>query len=106
MTPALEGIVPPDWLDLGGWADTNTAPPERLWRTLVADRGQDGVNPPTYYPRACQHALAQTVQGGALNTQNLIVKGGSTVVARFLQRLQAVVLHSLRMFRTCAASKD
>lgn len=98
-SPAFEGIIPPDWFELGGWTDTRTVPPERLWRTLVADGGQDGANPPTYYSRALQHALAQTVQGGSLNTQAQIAKGGSTVVVKFLQRLQAVVW-TRRLIRT------
>jgi hypothetical protein len=89
--PALEGIIPSSWLEFGGWIDTSSPPPDQLWRTLVADRGPDGSNPPSYYPRAFKHVLLQCVAGGALNTEQLIAKGDSSIVAQFLRRVQSVI---------------
>jgi hypothetical protein len=47
--------IPKEWADIGGWTHIEKRPPpDEFWRTLVADRGRDGRNPPVYYSRACQ----------------------------------------------------
>ena len=89
--PAIEGNVPRDWLELGGWNDTTKDPPESFWRTLVADRDEKGHNPPSYYRRACKHVFAQRVERGSLNTERLIGNEDSRIMANFLKRVQAVV---------------
>jgi hypothetical protein len=83
--------VPHDWLELGGWNDITTDPPESFWRTLVADRDEKGHNPPSYYRRACKHAFAQRVERGSLNTERLIGNEDSRIMVSFLKRVQAVV---------------
>ncbi|OCL04594.1 HET-domain-containing protein, partial [Glonium stellatum] len=87
--PAHEGIVPSDWLEFGGWTDRSAAPPEELWRTLVANRGPDGTNMPTYYRRACKHALLHGLEGGGLHTNRILAECSSSIVAKFLRRVQA-----------------
>lgn len=58
---AMEGIIPHSWLEAGGWKDSSAFPPDAFWRTIVADRGPNGVNPPAFYPRACKTALNKSV---------------------------------------------
>lgn len=50
--------IPHEWQILGGWRDrSKERPPDRFWRTLVADRTSSGDNPPTWYARACEHTF-------------------------------------------------
>ena len=88
---AADGIILNEWLSDGGWTDRSALPPDEFWRTLVADRGPNGVNPPTFYPRACKAALNQSVKGGHISTNTLVHNGKSTIVAKFLRRVQEVI---------------
>ena len=88
---AADGIILNEWLSAGGWTDLSALPPDEFWRTLVADRGPNGVNPPTFYPRACKAALNQSVKGGHISTNTLVQNGKSTIVAKFLRRVQEVI---------------
>ena len=88
---AADGIILNEWLSAGGWTDMSALPPDEFWRTLVADRGPGGVNPPTFYPRACKAALNQSVRGGHISTSTLVHNGKSTIVAKFLRRVQEVI---------------
>lgn len=85
------GAIPKDWVDQAGWKDTREDPPEEFWRTLVADRGRHGRNPPTYYARACKESITKGLRSGALNTTALINDGRCSVVAEFFRRVQAVI---------------
>lgn len=88
---AMEAIIPHDWLDAGGWIDRSALPPDAFWRTLVADRGPNGLNPPSFYPRACKSALQQSVDGSDIGTNAIVHNGKSTVVADFLRRVHEVI---------------
>lgn len=88
---AADGIIFREWLSAGGWTDMSALPPDEFWRTLVADRGRNGVNPPMLYPRACRAALKQSVKGGHVHTDTLIRDVRSTSVANFLRRVQEVI---------------
>ena len=66
---AIAGNVSPSWLIFGDWRDRTAAPPDRFWRTLVADRGPDGLSPPPYYDRACQYAVNQGVKRAGVNAE-------------------------------------
>ena len=88
---AADGIILNEWLSAGGWTDMSALPPDEFWRTLVADRGPNSVNPPTFYPRACKAALNQSVRGGHISTSTLVHNGKSTIVAKFLRRVQEVI---------------
>jgi hypothetical protein len=98
---ASNGNLPYQWLTAGGWKDTSQNPPEELWRTLVADRGPGGRNPPTYFPRACREAMkfkANTKsKTGNIDCKKLINEGRCTIVAEFLRRTQAVIWNRLLM---------
>lgn len=93
---ASNGNIPYRWLKAGGWFDTEEYPPEDFWRTLVADRGHGGKNPPTYFPRACKESMrfkAKTMSktGGNLDTRKMINEGRCTIVAEFLRRVQEAI---------------
>jgi hypothetical protein len=89
---ARNGQIPREWAELGGWEDAKGPPPEPLWRTLVADRGRDGKNPPVYYSRACRESFTKGgFESGAVDTTSLINYERNSVVAQFCRRVQAVV---------------
>ena len=88
---AADGIILNEWLTHGGWTDRSARPPDKFWRTLVADRGPNGLNPPSFYPRAFKAALNQSVKGGHISTSTLVHHGKSTIVAKFLRRVQEVI---------------
>jgi hypothetical protein len=93
---AANGNIPYRWLTAGGWFDTDKNPPDDFWRTLVADRAQNGHNPPTYFPRACKESMrykAKTMSktGGYVDCRKLIEEGRCTIVAQFLRRVQEVI---------------
>lgn len=87
------GCIPQDWAELGGWRDPlKTNPPDAFWRTLVADRGRDGKNPPVYYSRACKTSFKKGgFESGSVNTTDLINNGRNSVVAQFCRRVQAAI---------------
>ncbi|KAI4622225.1 hypothetical protein J4E83_004965 [Alternaria metachromatica] len=88
---ARNGQVPKQWADLVDWKDAEKLPPDPFWRTLVANRGKDGKNPPVYYSRACQESFRKGGLGsGAIDTTALIEYERNSVVAQFCRRVQAV----------------
>jgi hypothetical protein len=89
--PAQEGNVPNSWLETGGWRGAIGPAPDRYWRTLVADRSPDGLNPPSTYQRACEYAYHLGPEGGDLNTERHIMNNCPEIVAEFLRRVQCVV---------------
>jgi hypothetical protein len=95
---AQQGNVPQEWLEMAGWKDTSASlPPDAFWRTLVADRGHDGGNPPLYWQLACKQAYAQRPTDDDLNTEKLMTINSrpkavaEKVVVEYLHRVQAVV---------------
>ena len=87
------GAIPSGWAKASGWRNVPTSdPPDDFWRTLVADRGRDGKNPPVYYSRACKEAFAKGgLSSGSVNTTDLINNERCSVVAQFCRRVQAVI---------------
>ena len=88
---APDGMILNEWLEAGGWDDHTKDPPDKFWRTLVADRGPNGLNAPRFYPRACKAARNQSVKGSHISTSSLVHYGKSTIVAKFARRVQEVV---------------
>jgi hypothetical protein len=110
--PALNGVIPSSWMELGtriaeerekSERSATYTPewnyvPEIFWRTLVADRGDDGNPPPGWYTRACEVAYRRcdfgTSEYGDLDTSRLLESpvddGNSSTMASFLRRVQAV----------------
>lgn len=101
-TAPFSGILRAQWLTMGGWTDGNTAPPEELWRTLVANRHSSGKTAPTYYSRALQEAAKLRHKEPplrSLDTTKLINMRLSSAMSEFLRRVQAVTW-SRTMIRT------
>ena len=97
------GNVPPEWLQLGGWAveyeaESSEDPPDALWRTLVADRGPEGSNAKEYYRKACQYAVQHSTANAGLQTTDLKHRG-HPILVEFLQRMEAVVWNR-RLFKS------
>ena len=91
FTPATAGIIPAEWLDAGGWDDTNSYPREHFWRTLVGNRDAHGQKPPSHWIRACKDAFNRRPIGGALNTGEVLTSNCPSPTADFLKRVQCMV---------------
>lgn len=87
---AKDGKIPKEWLTTGRWYDQNASPPEQFWRTLVASRGPGGLNCPRFYPRACR-SLKSQVYGRDISTMELLRQNQSTMITKFLRRVQEVI---------------
>ncbi|KAF2085351.1 HET-domain-containing protein, partial [Saccharata proteae CBS 121410] len=87
---AAGGEIPKNWPRREHWEPVESEPPEEFWRTLVADRGPNGRNPPTFYQRACKEAITRIVKHG-IKTKELIDEGRCTIISQFLRRVQEVV---------------
>lgn len=87
------GAIPSAWAKAGGWNDIQRSdPPNEFWRTLVADRGRDGKNPPVYYSRACRESFNKGAwETGSVDLSKLINNERCSVVAQFCRRVQAVI---------------
>ena len=87
------GAIPSPWAKAGGWHDVHELdPPNDFWRTLVADRGRDGKNPPVYYSRACKEAFNKGGWAtGSVDLSKLIHNERCSVIAQFCRRVQAVI---------------
>lgn len=87
------GAIPQEWIFACGWKNApDSEPPEEFWRTIVADRGRDGRNPPVYYSRACKESFDKGgLLSGAVSTTDLINNERCSVVAQFCRRVQSVI---------------
>lgn len=85
------GSIPTAWAKFAEW-DMEGTPPDHFWRTLVADRGSNGQNPPVYYSRACQESFRKGgASQGTVDTMGLIDNERNSVVAQFCRRVQAAI---------------
>ena len=99
---ARSGAIPIDWTDLADWPGTHGDPPERFWRTLVANRGKDSKSPPAYYSRACKEVFA--LGGfiiGSVNTNDFMNNERNSLLSQFCERVQAVTWNR-RMVKTAS----
>jgi hypothetical protein len=81
-------------MEMSGLDDTRRVPrfPEALWRTLVADRDDEGNDPPLWYRRAFWNCLGQRTTQGDIMTNELTRQIETPrFVNKFLQRVQAVI---------------
>lgn len=96
-TPGPRLCISSSSLSMGGWydfpaAETRTTVPDKLWRTLVADRGANGTSPPSWYQRACLHLLTQcTDPDGDVDVRALMQSGRPSTVVKFLKRVESVI---------------
>ncbi|OAL46362.1 HET-domain-containing protein [Pyrenochaeta sp. DS3sAY3a] len=93
-SPVLDGVITRESLKIAGWyrsLDINDIP-DRLWRTLVADRTETGAMAPAWWRRACMHCLSRLNINGDLDTVKLINNEALPETAKqFLKRVQATV---------------
>jgi len=77
------GDIPAEWLRAAGWVDAGENPPEEFWRTLVADRGDDGFAAPRFFRKACKDTSRGALESGAVNTSDVMNNATSFVVTRY-----------------------
>jgi hypothetical protein len=87
---AMEGTIPSGWFRMASWYERRQPVPEAFWRTLVADRGADGGNAPSWYKRAFEHAFANSGTGD-MRLQRMIIQSKSTVTTELLRRVQSII---------------
>ena len=85
----VNGNIPKGWTSMALWHDRSNPIPPGLWRTLVADRGPDGENPPHWYGRACQYVFERSGTED-LDTTKMMSTIPFTNAKSFLQRVQSV----------------
>jgi serine/threonine protein kinase len=95
-SPAIKGTISENFLKNLGWnrrmIEGPKAIPDQIWRCLVADRGDNGQNPPSWYPRACSYCFVGYRGEGDINFQSMIDDPGkSQRVVEFSKRVQTVV---------------
>ena len=105
------GIIPGTWMERLGWKKGNpeNRVPDRLWRTLVADRSPDGGNPPGWYQRACLHCLEDakiTDQNGNLTVPSHTWHKTAEMTMTFLKRVESVVWNRRFIQATAVAGFD
>ncbi|KAN0068896.1 Heterokaryon incompatibility protein (HET) domain containing protein [Elaphomyces granulatus] len=88
------GLVLRESLEMGGWTgivNNNSSVPDKIWRTLIADRDFDGQVPPTWYQRVCLRCLdiANAFNNGDLNIGQLL-KEHSEILHPYLKRVRNV----------------
>jgi hypothetical protein len=97
--PISRGVITKECLEKGGWKNNGrdlTKVPDKLWRTIVADRNAEGENPPPWYHRAALHCMALADNNGHIGTLELLDHGNSAdgrlphILAEYLKRVQAV----------------
>jgi Heterokaryon incompatibility protein (HET) len=92
-TDITEGVIPGKALKHLGYdaeRDEVSSVSDRVWRTLVADRGPDGRNPPAWYHRACLKCLVQDTPGGNIETNQLLGSDDTPQITKdYLKRVQA-----------------
>jgi hypothetical protein len=87
---SMNGNIPNEWMELAGWEDMTKPVPEPFWRTLVADRSDEGRTVPEWYSRACQFAFRQSIRDD-IDVTMLMRTLKSTHVQQFLSRVQEVI---------------
>ena len=88
--PAMNGILPKEWREMGGRGNKDQPSEDWFWQTLVADRDPMGLACPAWYKLASEHVL-QDSDGIDLDTRRLMFENPPGVVFDFLSRVQSVI---------------
>ena len=93
------GVITKGCLEKAGWKYSKTGEPivkapDKLWRTLVADRSAEGENPPPWYHRAALHCMALATNNDHIDTSGILARKEESnlpqIVEEHLKRVQAV----------------
>jgi hypothetical protein len=89
------GLILRESLRMGDWDGIENNPesvPDKIWRTLIADRDSEGQIPPTWYQRACLRCLemADTFNNGDVNIGQLL-QGNSDMLCVYLTRVRNTI---------------
>jgi len=102
ITPSSPlGSIPAEWFQLVGWLPWEEHPgdpPEKFWRTLIGDRGSDGVNAELYYKDLLVFASGFSTPENGLQLSDLI-QCRHKALLEFLRRMKGVVFNR-SMLRT------
>ncbi|KAG9185945.1 hypothetical protein G6011_02501 [Alternaria panax] len=115
--PFPDGVITKDCLEGLGWsfdkdAKEITEVPDKLWKTLVADRDPQGKRPPYWYKTACQHCLTYQTNNGHINIGTILRRnlrvGSQDIVYDYLCRVRAVTWNRsfLRGDAICSATAE
>ena len=86
----INGNIPSRWMELGMWDELDSQPvPQAFWRTIVADRGSDGISAPGWYKRACEFAFRRNINNH-IDIEGLYTCTKSSHVREFLRRVRDV----------------
>ncbi|KAI1169848.1 heterokaryon incompatibility protein-domain-containing protein [Nemania sp. FL0916] len=88
---AVHGSIPASWLKVAKWSETTKPPPDELWRTVVADRTNAGVEPEPEYPSVIQYAVLEKGIEYGINTNEFLHETDNTAYYEVFRRIQAVV---------------
>jgi len=97
--PITRGVIPKECLEKGGWTIVGKElirVPDKLWRTIVADRTAEGGNCPPWYHRAALYCMAYTDNNGHIDPRELLEHGNTPnaklpyILMEYLKRVQAV----------------
>ncbi|KAG0647891.1 Heterokaryon incompatibility protein [Hyphodiscus hymeniophilus] len=80
------------WEENEWWAENVSRVPDAFWRTIVADRGPDGANSPSWYARACIKCLENLRDNGDLRPDDVLDLPKTPSIAKdFMNRVKDVV---------------
>lgn len=88
---AVFGNIPASWLRAAEWEDEDKLPPDEFWRTMVANRTNQGNHPEPWYPRAFHSAVREKGIRHGINTHQLIHEKDNAAYSEVFRRVQAVV---------------
>jgi hypothetical protein len=94
-----EGTIPREVFEMGGWQHCRRPDDhmvyemtDQLWRTLVANQGFDGQQPPSYFRRSCLYALQRENTSGDVNIKGLVDHEQTPeVVSAYLRKVQDII---------------
>ena len=103
-TRCIFGMVPDDAVSMSGWRQNDERVRDYFWRTLVADRGPEGVAPPLWYHNACAYWL-DLCGGDDINTGQYLRERHPSMAIEYLKRVQSVVCNRHFFMVSCRDGK-
>lgn len=93
----VNGNIPRDWHSMGQWDRNQGQVPDAYWRTIVADRGLHGEQPPAWFRDVCTHCFQQNTLRD-VDTSRLMRRLKSSHAREWLRRVQ-VTIWNRRLFQ-------